>query len=79
MNIKNMKKRARQKKKVSVNDPGRSEYVFGCLSDGVCPECGEKVHVKERPDDDLMAEFDVCCPACNWQCAVGGSSLWVSP
>ena len=77
MNIKNMKKRARQKKKVFVNDPGRSEFVFGCLSDGVCPDCGGEIQITERPDYEPLVEFDARCPSCDWQCSVGGSSLWV--
>ena len=67
MNIKNMKKRAHRKPKVSIGDSGRGQYVFECMGEGVCPECGEDVLVASKPAEDCTVEFRVLCPRCKWE------------
>ena len=73
MNIKNMKKRARkQNNHPGIDDPGRGQYVFECMEQGICPDCRKAVNVSESTEDGFPV-FEIECPACGWQSMVGGN------
>lgn len=63
-------------KNVSINDPGRGQYIVESMMAGLCPDCQAKLiesndtELEEFMEDGAKA---LECSKCHWQGVLGGS------